>query len=287
LEERSKDPQWLDVGSDLSRVREHAALFFTWLQMSKLKYMNFPTLLLFICTTFVLFNCSGTTNSSADNVQQDSIAPISADTISSEESPKAKVDYITVSEQEFLRRVETSIDSIMEIKKARSVYSLSGSFSGYESGADATYYFDSVFSLTYCEISWSSEGSSGTGVYFFDADEVDGGKTSESEGDSEDITVFYSIFQPHYGVTTTLAGNEPTYSVLDGKSFNAERSSVNNDYNRLINRIVESRDGIILSETDATLDIEKETDGYGESFTEREAFRMSIEVYENVIKPEL
>jgi hypothetical protein len=248
--------------------------------------MNLPARFLTSFIILMLTNCSGTTTVSENSSNADSIA--AADTTAANAASIEEANYVVIPQEELLKQVESAVDSMIEIEKGRSVYSLSGSFNGYESSADATYYFDSLFSLTYCEITWNSEGSSGSGTYFFDADEVDGGKTSESAGDSENITVFYSLFQPQYGVTATLmAEYDPAYTIFDGPAFIAERSSVKNDYNRLVNRIIEYKDQITISETDASIDVENETDSYGETFTERETFRMSIEVYEKVIKPEL
>jgi hypothetical protein len=250
--------------------------------------MNLPARFLTSFIILTLMNCSGTTAVSENSTNADSITAAVVDTTSKNAANIEEANYVVIPREQLLKEVESAVDSMIEIEKARSVYSLSGSFNGYESSADATYYFDSLFSLTYCEITWSSEGSSGSGTYFFDADEVDGGKTSESAGDSEDITVFYSLFQPQYGVTTTLMSEyDPAYTIFDGPAFIAERSSVKNDYNRLVNRIIEYKDQITMSETDASIDVENETDSYGETFTERETFRMSIEVYEKVIKPEL
>jgi hypothetical protein len=249
--------------------------------------MNLRKNLHYIATAAILLNCAGAATSSETAVTTDSAATVATiDSVTSTSSVQ-DVDYAIAPEEEFVVRVEHSVDSMIEIKKTMAVYSLSGSFNGYENSADATYYFDSLFSLVYCEISWSNEGISGSGIYFFDADEVDGGRASESGGDTEENTVFYSIFQPQYGVVETLmAEYNPAYSIFDQSSFISVRSAVKDDYNRLVNRILEHKDDIVLTEDDASLDLENETDSYGETFTEREAFRMPIEVYEKVIKPE-
>ncbi len=240
-----------------------------------------------LALTAFLMNCTRPVSkeiSSEDTLKSDH--DVAVDTVHSNNEGEEDAGVTEVSEDngnDFALMVQESFDSALAARKSESVYALQASFQGYESSADATYYYDSTLALTYCEIMWSMEGTSGTNTYIFSADQAEGGKEELSATSSDEITVFLSDYHPRYGFTRTMmAEADEETSELDEQKFISKRSEVSNEYNRLVARMLEYAQSMVVDDTGATLELENEVD-YGETFTERESFRLDKPVYEMLI----
>ena len=190
-------------------------------------------------------------------------------------------------EESFRFSVDACLDSMMALRKAASIYAISTSYDGYESGANTTYYFDSAMSLTWCEIDWSMEGQEGNSTYYFVNDEMEGGRNYEADGDSEQTEIYCANLQPSYGYSRKLiAGENERYETIDGAGFISQRSSVRDDFNRMIGILIERKNEFELSEKDAILNSENESTEYGTEVTTRENYTMNIEVFRRLISEE-
>ena len=157
------------------------------------------------------------------------------------------------------------------------------SYDGYESSANATYYYDSMLSITYCEVTWSMEGTSGTNTYIFSADQVDGGKEELYGNSVDEVSVFLSSYRPRYGYTkTTMPESDEEVIELDEPKFISRRTEASNEYNRIVARMLEYAQSMVVDENEAVLELENEVE-YGETFTERERFRLDLPIYEMLI----
>jgi hypothetical protein len=180
--------------------------------------------------------------------------------------------------------IDNGIEDIASICRDRSVHTLSGSFSGYESSADATYYFDSLFSLTYCTVTWGSEGSSGNYSYYFRNDSLIAGKEENYYNDSEEFIYVYTRSAPVFGYSKSNSSeSEESVAYLSQKDYSSKNADAANELNRLIGRISEYQDSVSVSGKLVTLRIEN-TVNYGEDFTETENFDMSQEIFDNLIR---
>lgn len=234
--------------------------------------------------SFSLLTCSKPAITESNSEEDTTItAELSADTVYKESTTEIEETTFTEDGDDFTLMVESSFDSVLALKKSESVYSMTATFDGYESSADATYYFDSALSITYCEVGWSMEGTSGTNTYIFSADQVDGGKEELSGNSSDEITVFLSEYRPRYGFTRVMMSeSDPKITELDESKFISRRTEASNEYNRIVARMLEYAQSMEVTESEARLQLENEVD-YGETFHERELFRLDIPVYEMLI----
>jgi hypothetical protein len=95
--------------------------------------------------------------------------------------------------------IQEAVDRMKSQYSRNYSYSLNGTYSGYESSADATYYFDSFLHLTFCEVSWNSEGSSGEQSYYFKDDDFVGGMESNYYTNAEETIWIDRSFKPVFG----------------------------------------------------------------------------------------
>jgi hypothetical protein len=229
-----------------------------------------------------LLNCTKPVSkeiSSEDSVKTEQEATI--DTTSERQAEVSEVpDEI---HDDFVAIVQQSFDSAFAVKKDESVHSMSASFQGYENSADATYYYDSALSLTYCEVMWNMEGTSGTNTYLFTADQVEAGKEELSTSDTDEVTIFLSEYRPRYGFTKTIMAEYNDEVIeLDESKFISRRTEAVNEYNRIVARMLEYAQSMVVDEDGAVLELENEVE-YGETFTERERFRLDLPIYEMLI----
>jgi hypothetical protein len=237
---------------------------------------------------FIIGICLLITSCSTRNIQENTQDPIEPVTMMVEDTVALEEDAAT--EDDFLANdsITASFQQAVETTKSESEknyrYSITGTFSGYESSADATYYFDGDLHLTHCEITWSSEGTSGEQAYYFKADEFIAGREKTYYPNYDETVFIYADFKPIFGVSKTDEPDvETIVKYLDKSEFDSRSSSIQNDFNRLINRISEYQDSVSVNSGSVTLRIEN-TVNYGVDVTEREDFQIDKILFDRLIK---
>ena len=180
--------------------------------------------------------------------------------------------------------IESALDDLANQSAERCPYTLSAQVSGYESGSDATYHYDSAVSLRYVVVQWDMEGSSGSYTYYFNNDQLIAGREENSYNDYEEIVAFHSRFRPVSGYSLTNGtedDSQPGY--LSEGDFILKQVDAINEYQRLLARISELRDSVAQKGDEFVFRTEKVVN-YGEDFTEKEEYRMSRAVYEKLFK---
>jgi hypothetical protein len=167
-------------------------------------------------------------------------------------------------------------------KPGTTTYYINASVSGYEHSFDATYYFDSLLSLTSCSISWSMEGTSGSGEYYFIEEELAGGEEKIYYNDSEEEIWIYKSPE-HYGFTRTMGTDSDSVNPLGESEYNEKRNEIWNDFEKLLSRVRENEDAVGIGEKRVTIHLENVVE-YGEEFIETEDYDMDRVVYDQLVK---
>jgi hypothetical protein len=210
------------------------------------------------------------------------IAEYSDDEAYSEDSEYA--DESETSRDSLAQAITEAVDETEEERKNASVFSLSGTFKGYENSTDASYYFDNNLTLTYCDVSWSMEGTSGKFMYLFDGDDLVGGHEDNYYNDFEEYVTLHSKFNPTFGFSKTNGAEDDSYINLIGEAdFLSRKSDANTQFQRLVSRIKEYQDSVTIDGEFFVLRLENVVN-YGEDFTETEEYKISKRVFDKLIK---
>jgi hypothetical protein len=168
--------------------------------------------------------------------------------------------------------------------KAGIYLTLHASYSGYEADSDATWYFDSLLNIIFCEISWNTEGTSGSYTYYFEGDDILAGNELNSYNDYEELIWMNKHFKPAYGFSRTDGADaDDQISYLTKKDFESKNVSIKEDYQKLLNRLREYQDNASANGNDVSILIENVVN-YGEDFTEKEEFTVNKIIFEELIK---
>jgi hypothetical protein len=179
---------------------------------------------------------------------------------------------------------ETAIDDIANRWKEQTAYSLNATFSGYENGADATYYFDNQLQLSYCTVTWSMEGSSGTYSYFFQNDSLVAGREENQYNDFQELVLVHPGFRPIFGFSKTEgADSDSIPSYVSEEDYVTKNSDALNEFSRLLDRLRTYADSVTVGDNVITLHLENVVN-YGEDFTETEDFRIDKPIFDLLIK---
>jgi hypothetical protein len=244
--------------------------------------MKFLIIIQVLLSCLILINCSRQNNRDETSLADTTSLPPSE--VTNETTPAFEEVAMDVEDDSMKLEINNGIEDIASLCKNRSVHTLSGSFSGYESSADATYYFDSLFSLTYCTVNWGSEGTSGNYTYYFRNDSLIAGMEENYYNDSEEVIYVYTGSAPVFGYSKSNSPDtDESVTYMSEKDYNSKNADAVNELNRLIGRISEYQDSVSVSGKLVTLRIEN-TVNYGEDFTETENFDMSQEIFDNLIR---
>jgi hypothetical protein len=179
---------------------------------------------------------------------------------------------------------ETAIDDIANRWKEHSAYSLDASFSGYETGADATYYFTKDLQLSYCMVTWSMEGTSGTYSYFFQNDSLVAGREENQYNDFQEVVLIHPGFRPIFGFSKTEGADADSIpSYISEEDYVTKNSNALNEFSRLLDRLRAYADSVTVGDHVVTLHLENIVN-YGQEFTETEDFRIDKPVFDLLIR---
>jgi hypothetical protein len=168
--------------------------------------------------------------------------------------------------------IQSEVDDLERDVKARPYYTLHASYMGYEADSDATWYFDSLLNIIFCDISWNMEGTSGSFTYYFEGDDILAGKESNSYPDYEELLWINNRFKPAYGFSRTDGADaDDQINYLTRADYESKNNSVKTDYKKLLARIHEYRDSMQEDGDDISIVIENVVN-YGQDFTEKEEF---------------
>jgi hypothetical protein len=215
---------------------------------------------------------------------EDSVAPL----IERYEDPESQ-NYATNAYEgsdSTLIAIDYGVEQIATDCEAKTVRSLSASFSGYENSADATYYFDSLYALSYCTATWSSEGTSGNYAYYFRNDSLVAAKEDNFYNDSNETIMLVTGFTPLYGYTRndgTDVQEDARIRYLRVDDYNSKQKDVTSEFSRLINRIRDNQDSVSITDELVTIHIENIVN-YGEDFIETEHFEIDKDIFDALIK---
>lgn len=168
--------------------------------------------------------------------------------------------------------------------KAGIYLTLHANYSGYEADSDATWYFDSLLNIIFCEISWNTEGTSGSYTYYFEGDDILAGNELNSYNDYEELIWMNKYFKPAYGFSRTDGADaDDQISYLTKNDYESKNTSIKNDYQKLLNRLREYQDSASENGNDVSILIENVV-SYGEDFTEKEEFTVNKIVFDELIR---
>ena len=167
--------------------------------------------------------------------------------------------------------------------EASSVYHLTASFNGYESSQDATYFFDSLYNLTYCNVSWSMEVSSGNYSYYFENDKLIAGKEDNFYNAFDETTIFCDGLTPFAGLTSATGEDEADPEHLTESDLITKNNDALNEYQRLLSRISEYATEAQTEDGLTKIHIENIVN-YGDDYTETENFEMNTSLFEALFR---
>jgi hypothetical protein len=171
--------------------------------------------------------------------------------------------------------IQSETEDLEREVKARTYYTLHASYLGYEADSDATWYFDSLLNIIFCDISWNMEGTSGSFTYYFEGDDILAGKEINSYTDYEEMIWINNRFKPAYGFARTDGADaDDQISYLTRADYESKNTSVKADYQKLLARIHEYQDSLKVDGDEISIVIENVVN-YGEDFTEKEEFTIN------------
>jgi hypothetical protein len=162
-------------------------------------------------------------------------------------------------------------------------YTIRARYSGYEYGADATWYFDSLLNLRYGEASWSSDAGEGEYKYFFKNDDLLAGTEENSDHSNVEKMFIHEGFKPCYGFSKTFGAEDSTITFIYQPGYTSKNNNVKQDYTKLLTRLQQYRDSVSVGLDDVNLHIENVVN-YGEDFTETEDYTISKILFDKLIK---
>jgi hypothetical protein len=236
-------------------------------------------------SAFCLFLTSCSVNSSptdAETRSEDSVTVAETDSVAldnGENYTEKNSDSLTLVIQQGIAHTALELGPMHN-----SYYTITARYSGYEYGADATWYFDSLLNLTYGEVSWSSDAGEGEYKYFFENDDLLAGTEENSDHSSVEKVFIHKRSKPYYGVSKTYgAEGDSTATFIYEPSYTSKNSSVKHDYAKLLTRLQQYRDSVSVGLDDVTLHIENVVN-YGEDFTETEDYNISKILFDKLIR---
>jgi hypothetical protein len=168
--------------------------------------------------------------------------------------------------------------------KARIYLTLHANYSGYEADSEATWYFDSLLNIIFCEISWNTEGTSGSYTYYFEGDDILAGNELNSYNDYEELIWMNKHFKPAYGFSRTDGSDaDDQISYLTKMDYESKNTSIKEDYQKLLNRLREYQDSASVNGNDVSILIENVVNN-SEDFPEKEEFTVNKIIFEELIK---
>jgi hypothetical protein len=240
-------------------------------------------ILRFVLGCVLLQSCSSAQKQDVTLPNTDSVTFIQSDS-GDTNSSYANFHNLIPPEDTLTLALEDAISKLADAMETKMVYKISATFSGYENGVDANYYYDSLLNLTYCTVSWSSEGTSGNYTYYFHNNSLIASRENNYYNDSEELTLMHSQFKPTFGTSLAIDTADVLHRTLLGAAdYNEKNSSAISEYDRLINRIKLYQDSASVNTETVTLQIQN-TVNYGEDFTEQEDFEISRKVFDTLIK---
>jgi hypothetical protein len=236
---------------------------------------------------FVIAACSSPRTQDGSLTPSDTTSLAEADTASEYNDNTEYADEVVeeeIADDTLASAFQTAIDETATELTTASVYTLTASFSGYESGTDAEYHFDEDMSLAYCNVTWSMEGSSGSYTYYFTNDELVAGEEQNSYNDYEETVLLHRKFKPSYGFTTTNGTEDDSnHTILGEADYISRNTDSHNELDRILSRIREYQDSVSIEDDVYTIRIENIVN-YGEDFTETEQFKISKKLFDAWIK---
>lgn len=223
----------------------------------------------------VIFNCSTKTPQSAnEKVVKDTLHTLAAN-----EEVVIDPDSMALAIQLEIDKTASSI-----INPLSKYYTITSTFSGYENSADGTWYVDSLLNLRRCELTWSTEYTSGYHDYYFADNNILAGTEDNAYNDYEESVWIHTAFKPTYGYSKTNGTeNDSTLYFLQEGDYESRNASIRDDFNNLLNRISEYQDSILQSSDKITIHIENVVN-HGDDITETEDYTVSKVLFHKIIK---
>jgi hypothetical protein len=239
--------------------------------------------LIFSFLSALLIGCSSTTSKETTTESNSQDSALSANVNAIDEETYEPEEEIVFSDS-LAEAIQSEIGALEEEIKSGTYYTLYAQYSGYESSAEATYYFDSLFNIIYCDGTWGVEGTSGVFTYFFVGDDLLAGTETNTNQVYEEKVWIHKKFKPTYGFSTTdEEGSENEITYLTDENYKSINSKARSDYEKLLNTIQEYSDSVSLSDDEASILVETVVN-YGEDYTERETYTISRALFDTLIK---
>ena len=109
-----------------------------------------------------------------------------------------------------IESLNVALDRLIEqLSQNESTFELHLSASGYEYQTDATWYFDSLFSLVACAQTWAAESREGKSYHFFEQDKLIALREEEDNQVKNDVTLYHRQLG---GLSYSDGGDQPTDS---------------------------------------------------------------------------
>lgn len=220
---------------------------------------------------------SATDPDSLSNDNDTTVAP--SDTEEPQEiSEPDNADSLVAVLQSRAEQVVASVQSKLSVYETISI-----SNSGYESGSDATWYFDSAMNVRFYDASWSMEGTDGNYKLVFKDDEFIGG--TEENGYPVGTENFWYInnADDYFGFSRLSDDGEERVNFIYDNGFQAKRTEVLTYRDNLFQRIREIADSAEVGEETVTYHAES-IQNYGEDFTSTEDITISRKLFDALIK---
>jgi hypothetical protein len=180
--------------------------------------------------------------------------------------------------------IQGEVEALEKEVKSKTYLTLHAHYLGYEADSDATWYFDSLLNIIFCDITWSMEGTSGSFTYYFEGDDILAGSETNSYNDYEELVWVNKHFKPAFGFSRTDgADTDDQINYLVKADYESKNSSVKNDYQKLLSRIREYEDSATETGDEISITIENVV-SYGNDFTEKEEFTISKIIFDELIK---
>lgn len=243
----------------------------------------------FICLLLIsllLLNCSKTnsTTQEADSTATDSLfETVINEEISEDDETLAQ--YYSGEGDSLVNAIRIAVDELAQKMEGDAPYTISARYSGYESGSESTWYFDSSMNLKYCKGSWDMEGTSGSYTYYFDGDDLMAYSAEDLYQESSESTILHTSFKPTYGFSTAGSEESTDTTMLYEEAYNSNNQSAREEFSKLLRLIRDNMDSATVSDQEVSIRIERvDSQNYGMDVTISENYSISKALFDNYIK---
>ncbi|HEY3406073.1 MAG TPA: hypothetical protein VGK59_21955 [Ohtaekwangia sp.] len=245
-------------------------------------------IMIFACVLLISCNqAQKSQDASADSTALDSSSTVDygLDIADEEEYLDLDEDPLDAEDDSITNAITDAINALSEKVKEGDYYTISSGYSGYESGSESTWYFDSQLNMVYCTGRWDMEGNSGSYTYYFEDNDLLAYSAEDQGQESTETTLLHSAFKPLCGLvrTSTETGEDIRY--LDESAYSSNNASAKEDFRHVLDLIRSNQESADFTGPEVSIHIANvDSTNYGMEVTLTENYSISKILFDKLIK---